>query len=265
MRLPRSVIAVVAAAVVVLCPVAASAFTIGDIRTALGDRNVAASEALITAFREKGPQSNEAVEALAALRATTVTGRTNVAALVPDNDVQRRYLEVVDSGLGRAIALIDRFAAGTIDANEFVSQTNALSTRLPGEIENAAGTGGSTRTAAPSGGDSGLPFPLNQWWFWVFIAPEVVFFAGWVIFMVFSGIGFGGAWAFRKARGENGSAAEAEVVINTGQSDPQRVAAVGTCAWLITNRATGETRYCKRAPLAGAPYCHQHAAKAMRL
>ncbi len=188
-----------------LCPVAASAFTIGDLRTAYGDRQVAASEALSTALREKGPQSNEAVEALAALRASNVTARTNVAALVPDDDAQRRYLEVANSGFARAIALIDRAAAGTINANEFASQWNALSTGLQGEIDNAVGAGGSTRTAASSGGDSGLPFPLNRWWFWVFIAPEVVFFAGWVIFMAFAGIGAGGAWAFRKARGEKES------------------------------------------------------------
>jgi hypothetical protein len=45
-----------------------------------------------------------------------------------------------------------------------------------------------------------MPYPLNTWWFWVFVAPEAVLFIGWLVFVVFAAFGFGATagwrWAF---------------------------------------------------------------------
>lgn len=45
-----------------------------------------------------------------------------------------------------------------------------------------------------------MPYPLTEWWFWVFVAPEAVFLAGWLVFMIFAGVGAGGAWVFDRFR-----------------------------------------------------------------
>ncbi len=44
---------------------------------------------------------------------------------------------------------------------------------------------------------------LTQWWFWVFIAPELIFLVGWLIFVVFLGLGYGAGAAYRKVRPPN--------------------------------------------------------------
>lgn len=44
-----------------------------------------------------------------------------------------------------------------------------------------------------------MPWPLDRWWFWIFVAPELVLMAGWLVFMVFAGLGYGAAWGWRKA------------------------------------------------------------------
>ena len=50
-----------------------------------------------------------------------------------------------------------------------------------------------------------MPYPLNTWWFWVFVAPEAVLFVGWLVFVVFAGIGFGATAAReRLTRGRRG-------------------------------------------------------------
>lgn len=46
-----------------------------------------------------------------------------------------------------------------------------------------------------------MPFPLSEWWFWVFVAPEVVLFVGWLVFLLFAGLGFGAAAGWRKVTG----------------------------------------------------------------
>ena len=52
-----------------------------------------------------------------------------------------------------------------------------------------------------------MPYPLNTWWFWVFVAPEAVLFVGWLVFVVFAGIGFGATAAWeRLTRGRRGGA-----------------------------------------------------------
>lgn len=48
-----------------------------------------------------------------------------------------------------------------------------------------------------------MPYPLNTWWFWVFVAPEAVLFIGWLVFVIFAGIGFGFAAAWDKLRGRH--------------------------------------------------------------
>lgn len=52
-----------------------------------------------------------------------------------------------------------------------------------------------------------MPYPLDQWWFWVFVAPEAVLFVGWVVTMVFGVIGLSLAGLWRWALGRrNGGA-----------------------------------------------------------
>lgn len=48
-----------------------------------------------------------------------------------------------------------------------------------------------------------MPFPLSEWWFWVFVAPEAVLLAGWLIFLIVAGVGFGAAAAWRKMGGRD--------------------------------------------------------------
>jgi len=43
-----------------------------------------------------------------------------------------------------------------------------------------------------------MPYPLNTWWFWVFVAPEAVLFIGWLVFLVFAGLGYGAAVGWRR-------------------------------------------------------------------
>ena len=45
-----------------------------------------------------------------------------------------------------------------------------------------------------------MPNPLDTWWFRVFVAPEAVRFVGWLVFVIFAGIGFGFAAAWDKLR-----------------------------------------------------------------
>ncbi len=49
-----------------------------------------------------------------------------------------------------------------------------------------------------------MPYPLSEWWFWVFVAPEAVIFVGWLVFAAFSAVGFGAAAARRRmTRGDD--------------------------------------------------------------
>lgn len=43
-----------------------------------------------------------------------------------------------------------------------------------------------------------MPYPLTEWWFWVFVAPELLLFAGWLIFMLFAAVGWGAVEGWRK-------------------------------------------------------------------
>ena len=61
------------------------------------------------------------------------------------------------------------------------------------------------KACAPRACPSPMPYPLNTWWFWVFVAPEAVLFVGWLVFVVFAGIGFGATAAReRLTRGRRG-------------------------------------------------------------
>lgn len=44
-----------------------------------------------------------------------------------------------------------------------------------------------------------MPYPLDTWWFWIFVAPEAVLFAGWLVFGLCAGIGYGAAAGWRRA------------------------------------------------------------------
>ncbi len=46
-----------------------------------------------------------------------------------------------------------------------------------------------------------MPHPLKTWWFWIFVAPEALLFIGWLVFVIFAGIGFGAAAGWRRAFG----------------------------------------------------------------
>jgi len=45
-----------------------------------------------------------------------------------------------------------------------------------------------------------MPFPLSEWWFWVFVAPEAVLLAGWLVFLVFAGLGAGALAAYKAVK-----------------------------------------------------------------
>jgi hypothetical protein len=49
-----------------------------------------------------------------------------------------------------------------------------------------------------------MPYPFNTWWFWVFVAPEAVLFVGWLVFVLFAGLGYGAAAGWRRAFGRRG-------------------------------------------------------------
>lgn len=46
-----------------------------------------------------------------------------------------------------------------------------------------------------------MPYPLDTWWFWVFVAPEAVLFVGWLVFVVLGLLGFGVAAGWRRIVG----------------------------------------------------------------
>jgi hypothetical protein len=111
-------------------------------------------------------------------------------------------LAVVDDGFVKLIALIDRARAREITAGQFDTELGQLSDELEARIEDAlAGPGPeSERTAdgpptAGSDDGDGLPYPLNRWRFWVFVAPEALIFVGSVlIYTVGGGLGLGALW-----------------------------------------------------------------------
>jgi hypothetical protein len=45
-----------------------------------------------------------------------------------------------------------------------------------------------------------MPFPLSEWWFWVFVAPEAVVFVGWLVFLVVAALGYGASAAYDAAQ-----------------------------------------------------------------
>ena len=43
-----------------------------------------------------------------------------------------------------------------------------------------------------------MPYPLTEWWFWVFVAPEVILIVGWLVFAFFAALGWGVVEGWRK-------------------------------------------------------------------
>lgn len=173
----------------------AAAFSQEDFDNA-GDAYGEAINDLAAKFQDPALTPAQLRFAIASTRAAGARARRDTAKLVPDDAGQRRYQQIGLTLLDEQISILDDALDGTIDGQQFVSRWSAAQSAASTAIEKLS------KGVEEQGDGSGLPWPVDQWWFWVFVAPEALILVGSILIYVIGGAGYGAGALWRRLRRE---------------------------------------------------------------